>query len=121
MLLEFGELSEKLQEPLTQHYLRDEGENAISMQLRFVRRLPTEQGFATKGLNDYRNVIYGMKQDDDGKAQISLDYQEYFDPTLSADDAKRRVFATFVRNGLTYLEDRGWPWLSRLLKKGAAA
>jgi len=121
MLLEFAELSGDLQEPLTQHYLRTEATNAVSMHLRFVRRLPTEEGFAKKGVNDYRNVIYTIVQGDDGKAQISLDYQEYFDPNLSADEAKKRVFSTFARDGLTYLDDRGWPWLSGLLKKGAAA
>jgi hypothetical protein len=119
MLLDFANCADVLRAPLMKLYLGDDSE-ARDIQLRYSRRLATDEAYIRKDVNDYRNLIYTMIQDQES-ARISFDYQLYFDPPLDADDWKRRPFAYFVDSASRYIEGPFEKWFSRLLKEERVA
>lgn len=125
ILFELAECSHQLKRPLTQHYLPDEPTDHVTgprdLLLRFSRHLQTVEGHLRKGVNDYRNVIYTLQQDEKGDAHIQVDYQEYFVPPLDGEDWKKKPFTTFAEAGTGYFDNTFSKWLTSLLKFDEAA
>ena len=104
-----------------QHYLRPDFENARTLDLRFTRRLPSLEAQAKKGVNDYRNVIYMVQQNDKGQVSLSVDYQEYFIPPLSLEEFNDRSFDRFVERGVEYFQGEFTKWFKKLTGDQEAA
>jgi hypothetical protein len=104
-----------------EHFLSRDFRDARSVSLRFTRRLPTGEALAKRGVNDYRNVIYTVKQSEDGRVLIWLDYQEYFDPQLSGKEWAERPFGEFVTRRIGYFQGEFRRWLQMLLRPDEAA
>jgi len=119
-LLKFGECHEALGELPTDHYLSDEFEDARTLQLRFTRRLPCIEARVRKNVDDFRNVIHIVEQDDEGNVNIRADYQEYFKPALCIEDWRAKPFEDFVARGLEYFETGFAEWLRNLQPELAA-
>jgi len=84
-----------------------EGINDIN--LRFSKKLTSEEGLIKKEVNDYYNAIFNVvKRADKDELFMSIDYQKYFDPFLNS--SSEIEFLDFVKkmegfNSKTYL---GW-------------
>ena len=50
--------------------------------MRFGRRVAVEEALAKKRVDDYRNVIYTVDQNESGAVHFSINYQDYFQPFL---------------------------------------
>lgn len=120
MLLEFANCAEHLKTSLMNQYLGEDAD-ARDIVLRYSRRLPTEDAQYRKGVNDYRNLIYTLVQDQNNAAAISLDYQLYLDPALDTEDWKRKPFDQFVRHGIAYASGSFESWLKRFLNEDQVA
>ena len=99
--------------PVNQLIQRD-FRDARSLSLRFTRRLPVLEALTRKSVNDYRNVIYTVKQSEDGKVRIGVDYQEYFDPELNAGEWFKKPYVDFVDRGISYFRKEFQEWLKKL-------
>jgi hypothetical protein len=121
VLFKLAECSSVLRESPVEHFLSRDFRDARSVSLRFTRRLPTGEALAKRGVNDYRNVIYTVKQSEDGRVLIWLDYQEYFDPQLSGKEWAERPFGEFVTRGIGYFQGEFRRWLQMLLRPDEAA
>jgi hypothetical protein len=118
-LLEFAKCADMLRASLMKQYLAEDSD-ARDIQLRYSRRLPTEEVYIRKNVNDYRNLIYTLTQDQE-KAGIGFDYQLYFDPALDAGDWKQRPFQQFVESACSYVAGPFEKWFKRLLKEERVA
>jgi hypothetical protein len=116
MLLKLSECSDLLAESPVRHFLSRDFDEARSLSLRFTRRLPVEEALAKRAVDDYRNVIYTVKQNDDAQVFIWIDYQEYFNPQLTADEWRDRPFSRFVNRGLDYFLGEFQNWMLTLLR-----
>lgn len=121
VLIKFDESRNALGISPIQHYLYNDFNNARSLNLRFTRRLPLDEALVKKNVQDYRNVIYNIDQNEDGEVRISMDYQEYFNPALSSDEWAKKPFAAFVQRGIFYFNGEFSKWLEKLLRKDKAA
>jgi hypothetical protein len=110
-----------LQETPVEHFIKADFHDARSLNLRFTRRLAALDGVTKKKVNDYKNLIYTIKQTEKGEASIWLDYQEIFKPELDASEWSKRPFAQFVNQGINYFLHEFQSWLSRLMKEIKAA
>jgi hypothetical protein len=102
-----------LENPPIKRYLSFEFPNANSLAMHFSRRLPVEEALAMKRVNDFRNAIYSVGQSESGKVQVSIDYQEYFEPLLDARDWDARPFTTFVERGTEYVHGEFQRWFQK--------
>ena len=121
VLFRLEECHSALQETPVQHFIQQDFRDARSLSLRFTKRLPVQEALVRKGVDDYRNVIYTVKQTDEGEVRIWVDYQEYFKPELNAKEWAHKPFEDFVRRGIEYLLGDFQNWLSKLSKKQEAA
>jgi hypothetical protein len=102
-----------LENPPIKRYLSPEFPNANSLVMHFTRRLPVEEALAMKRVNDFRNAIYSVGQSESGKVQVSIDYQEYFDPLLDAGEWNARPFTAFVERGTEYVHGEFQRWFQK--------
>lgn len=123
VLLQFKEqkITSPENSPITR-YLSADFPKANSLVMRFTRRIPMEEALAMKRVEDYRSAIYSIGQSENGKMQVSIDFQEYFQPMLSAEDWKSKPFSAFVDHGTDYVEGEFQRWFEKFLavSEGAA-
>lgn len=119
LLLEFANCADHLKTTLMKHYLGEDSD-ARELVMRFTRRLPVEEAYFRKDVNDYRHLIYSFMQDQE-TANISFDYQQYFDPALDGEDARKKPFDQFARGAITYVSGSFEGWLKRFLKEEQVA
>jgi hypothetical protein len=117
ILCSFSECATALGTLPTEHYLAGDFETSRSLSLHFTRRLPVLEAVAMKHLRDYRNIIYTIEQDEDSHVNISIDYQEYFDPTLTSSAWAKKPFDAFADRALQYLDGEFAKWFDKLAKK----
>lgn len=103
------------------HFLQNDFKDARSLSLRFTRRLPVLEALARKNVDDYRNVIYTVKQSEDGDVKVWVDYQEIFNPQLDYKEWAKKPFADFVDRGISYFHGEFQTWLKKLIGKHEAA
>lgn len=115
VVFQLENLATKLKESPAQHFLSDEFSDVRSLSLRFSRRLPSEEALIKQGVEDFRNVIYTIKQQESGDVGIWLDYQEYFSPELSGEEWKKRTFPRFINKGFLYFEGEFMQWLNNFV------
>ena len=106
------EKAASLENPPIKRYL-SEFPNVNSLVMQFSRRLAVEEALAMKPVNDYRNAIYSVAQSESGEVQISIDYQEYFQPLLALADWDEKPFPTFVERGTEYVHDEFHQWFQK--------
>jgi len=82
-------------------YLAADFANANSLAMRFTRKLPSDEALVKRSVDDYRNVIYTLAENE-GVVNISLDYQEYFKPSLDNKEWGEKTFVKFLARGLGY-------------------
>lgn len=121
VLLRLAECRSLLQETPVERFIQKDFRDARSMTLRFTRRLSVIDAIIKKGVNDYRNVIYTVRQTDGGEVKIEIDYQEYFDPSLDIKDIAQKPFTDFVDRGIGYFLGEFQNWLKKLIGKNEAA
>ncbi len=121
MLFELAECATQLEQSLTKRYLAAECPNARSLTLQFNHRLSTDEAHFRKGVDDYKNILYILQQDEDGASRISIDYQEYFQPALDPEDWKKKSFENFSEAGASYFVRSVSKWLKGLLSQNEAA
>ena len=114
VLLKFDDCREEIEEAPTEHYLGAEVKEARTLQLKFTRRLPCLEARVRKNVDDFRNVIHIVEQDDNGDVNIRVDYQEYFKPPLELADWQDKPFTRFVARGIDYFEADFADWLKNL-------
>lgn len=114
LLIEMKEVKGLQMRPV-QHYLSSEFPDgrANSLALRFTRRLPAEEALVRKGVDDYRNAIYTIQEDAEANVGLSIDYQEYFKPALTAGEWAEKPFPKFVSRGLAYFEGEFQRWFKQ--------
>ncbi|MGA8871656.1 MAG: hypothetical protein WB460_11000, partial [Candidatus Acidiferrales bacterium] len=100
-----------LDNPPIAHYLSSDFPKANTLFMRFSRRLPADEALAKKRVEDYRNVIYDLEESDTGEVRFSIDYQEYFQPSLDASEWDERPFSKFADRGTDYIEGELQRWL----------
>ena len=121
VLCYLAECSSSMKNLPVEHYLSKDFSNVQTLSLRFTRRLPSIEAVVKKKVSDYRNVIYTINQDDKEKVNISVDFQEYFEPVLDENDWTKKPFEKFVKNGLEYIEGEFEQWFTKLLETTKAA
>lgn len=99
--------------PPTKRFLSDDFTNVNALLMHFTRRLTVDEALAKKRVNDYRNIIYSVQQTENGKVQVSIDYQEYFDPLLDVTDWNERPFPRFVEQGTDYVHGEFDKWFRK--------
>lgn len=97
--------------PPIAHYLSSDFPKANTLGMRFSRRLAVEEALAKKRVDDYRNAIYTVDQNESGGVRFSIDYQAYFQPFLDAGEWSDRPFSSFVTKGVEYVEGEFQRWL----------
>lgn len=86
---------------------------ANSVSIRFTKRLATDEALTRKDVDDYRNVIYNIGESEEGDVNISVDYQQYFKPSLSGSEWSERSFPRFVWGANGYFKGEFSKWLER--------
>lgn len=89
------------------------GETA-KFNLDFHKKIPVEKSLAKKEVNDYKNVIYSIKNIDEEKYRMGLDYQYYFKPHI--DHLGDWNINDFLKKSQGYLYKTYYPWLKEKLK-----
>jgi len=85
--------------------------------LRYAKRLPSEKGLTTSGVNDYNSAILQLNFVA-GKGTALIDYQHYFDPVLESEKAKREFpFTRFIDRAAAYFRGNGWEQLQTRLQQ----
>ena len=122
LLIRFDLLNSLEYECPTVRYMdTDLGEAARTLALRFSYQLPTLEGFGRKGVEDYRNIIYSLNQDEGETFFLSVDYQQYFNPELSAAEWGKKPYSTFAEGAIFYHQNKVSSWIDRLAKPNKAA
>ncbi len=121
VLFELRECKASLALAPIERYVQQDFKDARSLSLRFTRRLPSLEALAKRSVDDFRNVIYTIKESESGEVRILIDYQEYFDPHLSAKEWDKRSFPRFVERGIGYYEGEFQLWLKNFNKEDEAA
>jgi hypothetical protein len=119
MLLKLEECRDKLGEMPVKRYLGNDFDDARSLQLRFTRRLPSLEARVRKNVDDFRNAIYILDQDEDASIHISIDYQEYFRPALDRANWQTKTYPKFVTRGMNYFQGEFTAWLRSLQQEPA--
>lgn len=120
-LLRLAECSSLLSISPIENYISADFKSARTLFLSFTRRLPSIEAVVKRSVDDYRNAIYSVKQSEKGNVNISIDYQEYFKPSLSVSDWKKKPFPNFVDNGLEYFENEFENWFKKFKSQTEAA
>ena len=118
VLIEFRCDRTALRHPPIERYLSSEFSHPSrvnSLNMRFTRRLAADVALVKRGVEDFRNVIYTLQEDDDGKITVAIDYQEYFNPFLSVEERGKRTFPKFVWQAESYFRGEFYKWLERSL------
>jgi len=102
-------------------YVPKEFSGANNLVMRFTKRLPAEEGLFKERVEDYRNVIYTIEESDKGAVRLSLDFQLYFKPALTAEDWKTRSFPKFVDQGLKHFQKEFKPWFQQFRRLSEVA
>jgi hypothetical protein len=102
-----------LENPPIKRYLSNEFPSANSLAMHFSRRLAMDEALVKKRVNDFRNAIYSLGQSDSGKVQVSIDYQQYFQPALDRGEWDDRPFTEFVRQGNRYVHGEFHNWFQK--------
>jgi hypothetical protein len=110
VLLKLTGKSKDLRHPPIERYLSDLP-RANSLFIRFTKRLATDEALTRKDVEDYRNVIFTAEQSEEGDVNISIDYQQYFLPSLSASEWADRPFPRFVWAASGYFREELTRWL----------
>jgi hypothetical protein len=84
-----------------------------SLFMRFTRRIPVEEAFAKKRVDDYHTAIYAVEQAESGDVVFSIDYKDYFQPPLDAKEFADRPFSAFVDRGTEFIESEFGKWLKK--------
>jgi len=121
VLFRLQECHASLKETPAEHFIQPDFPDTRSLSLRFTRRLPVMEALHRKGVNDYRNIIYTVKQTEEGEVTISVDYQEYFSPELGTKEWSQKPFTKFVGDGIRYFVSEFQNWLKKLTVKAEAA
>ena len=122
LLIRFDPLNSLDYECPTVRYMdTDMGETARTLALRFSYQLPTHEGFERKGVEDYRNIIYSLNQDEEETFFLSVDCQQYFNPELSASEWDKKPYSTFAEGAISYHQNKVSSWVNRLAKPNKAA
>jgi hypothetical protein len=114
MILQLADARGSLKYPPIGRYVSGDFQNVTSLAMRFTRRLPMEEALVKKRVNDYRNVIYSIKESEEGEVSVSLDYQHYYLPPLDGSEWDERPFSSFVDYGLRYFEGEFQKWFQKL-------
>lgn len=120
VLLNFDQVRHLKDRP-TVHYLGREFPDANSLAMRFTRRLPVDEALFRKEVDDYRNAIYTLSEDNEGTVSMSIDYQEYFRPPLDAKDWADKPFDKFINRGIAYFENDFQRWFTGLAEVAEVA
>ena len=121
LLMRFDEKGSHLLQPPISRYSDQDLPTPRDLAIRFSYRLPTNEGYFRKHVNDFRNIIYTLLQEDEGQVSISLDCQEYFSPSLDVEDWEKRSFSVFAQQAIFYHLGMFAGWVSKLAKIGRAA
>jgi hypothetical protein len=82
------------------------------MAMRFVRRIAAEEALVKKGVQDYRKVLYLMREQEDGRVTFSIDNQYYYEPALDgAEWDKRQPFEAFSARAIAECQTELGKWL----------
>lgn len=119
LMIRLAECSQQLSTKPADVYLASEEGTPRSLDLLFTRRLQSPLARAKRDVNDYRNLIYAVKQTE-GEVHFGIDYQEYFDPPLDRKSADQKPIASFVDDGLNYFLTSFHRWLERFTSRQAA-
>lgn len=92
-----------------------------TLNLQFSYNLPTPAGFSKRGVEDYRNVIYSMNQEEPDRFSLAVDYQHYFDPILSAQEWTQALYKKFALDAISYHEGKFSSWVESIAKEARAA
>lgn len=107
------EKATSLRNPPVTRYLSPDFPKANSLGMQFSRRLPMDEALAMRRVDDYRNANYIVIQSESGDVRVSIDYQEYFRPMLSAREWEERPFSRFVHRGTDYVEGEFQKWFQK--------
>lgn len=121
VVFQLEECQSKLSESPANYFLKDDFQEIRSLNLNFSRRLAALEALSRKGVDDFRNVIYTIKQTEEGEVTISVDYQEYFKPGLNSDEWLHKPFTDFVDRGISHLQGEFHSWLTKLLTQSTEA
>jgi hypothetical protein len=114
VLLRFKEEeANSFENPPIKRYLSAEFPSANSLAMHFSRRLAMDEALVKKRVNDFRNAIYSVVQVESGDVQVSIDYQQYFQPALDAREWDDRPFTEFVREGTRYVHGEFHKWFQK--------
>lgn len=94
---------------------------AKTLNLRCSYNLPTPEGFSKRGVEDYRNVIYIMNQEEPDRFSLAVDYQHYFRPTLDAQEWAQTLYERFVSQAITYHQGTVSGWVDSIAREAQAA
>ena len=83
--------------------------------LRFGNKDATADGLTKHGVDDYVNHISTIKQTDENKYDISLDYQYYFIPQIA--DLKRWNATAFFERAFYKLDNDFYPTINPLVER----
>ena len=119
ILFTLDECSAALSESPVRHFLQHDFDNARSISLRFTRRLGVLEAIAKQRVDDYRNVIYTVGENEDGAVKIAVDYQEYFNPALNDKEWEAPKFERFIGEAITYFNSEFTNWFKKLLHEQA--
>jgi hypothetical protein len=93
-------------------YIGPEFPNVTEMAMRFVRRIAAEEALVKKGVQDYRKVLYLMREQEDGRVTFSIDNQYYYEPALDgAEWDKRQPFEAFSARAIAECQTELGKWL----------
>lgn len=85
--------------------------------LRYTRRLISEEALAMRDISDFRTVIY-MIQTRKGKTTGVIDYQHNFLPALGSNTArKENPFTRFVEKAVAFQRGQGWDFLKTRMER----
>jgi hypothetical protein len=96
------------------HYLTGDFSNADTLAMRFTRKLASEEALVKKRVEDYRNVIYTLSENE-GLVNMSIDYQEYFKPALDNKEWGDKTFLKFMRRGVGYFMSDFQRWFQEVV------
>lgn len=86
-----------------------QGVNDIN--LRFSKRIPSIEGVAMKGVNDYNNAIFNIiRHTDRPEIFMAVDYQKYFDPFLAS--ASELKYQDFLSHAESFSKRSFLPWIN---------
>jgi hypothetical protein len=106
----------KTWDPIKALFNQDSYETS-ELALQYSKRLASEKGLTTTGVNDYNNATVQLALRA-GKGSAFIDYQHYFDPALESEKAKKDFsYSRFVERAVGYFRGSGWDLLQSRLQQ----